>query len=49
MDGFFVCDASGYDGRHNSKRFAELTAATFLHQDIPVYLFDTTIPTPLVV
>lgn len=38
----------GYDGRHNSKRFAELTAATFLHKDIPVYLFDSVIPTPLV-
>jgi phosphoglucomutase/phosphopentomutase len=39
----------GYDGRHNSKRFAELAAATFLHKGLKVYLFDGVIPTPLVV
>ncbi len=39
----------GYDGRHNSKRFAELAAATFLHKGMKAYLFDGVIPTPLVV
>lgn len=39
----------GYDGRHNSKRFAELAAATFLHKGLKVYLFEGVIPTPLVV
>lgn len=38
----------GFDGRHNSSRFAELTAATFMSKGVPVYLFDTVIPTPLV-
>jgi phosphomannomutase len=38
----------GYDGRHNSKKFAELTAATFIFQGVPVYLFETVIPTPFV-
>uniref|UniRef100_A0A336KYE3 CSON013293 protein n=1 Tax=Culicoides sonorensis TaxID=179676 RepID=A0A336KYE3_CULSO len=38
----------GYDGRHNSKRFAELSAAIFLNGKIPVYLFNTTVPTPFV-
>jgi len=36
----------GYDGRHNSHRWAKLAAATFLRANIPVYLFTTTTPTP---
>lgn len=39
----------GFDGRHNSSRFAELAAATFLHKGLKVYLFEGVIPTPLVV
>lgn len=38
----------GYDGRHNSKRFAELTAGVFLNRGIPVYLFSQVCPTPFV-
>ncbi|KAF5295359.1 hypothetical protein FQR65_LT01549 [Abscondita terminalis] len=38
----------GYDGRHNSKRFAELSAAIFLHKGYPVHLFDPVVPTPFV-
>lgn len=38
----------GYDGRHNSKRFAELTTAVFLSRDIPVSLFSSMVPTPFV-
>ncbi|KAF5285637.1 hypothetical protein FQA39_LY16543 [Lamprigera yunnana] len=38
----------GYDGRHNSKRFAELSAAIFLNKNYPVYLFSTVVPTPFV-
>ncbi|XP_022917761.2 phosphopentomutase [Onthophagus taurus] len=38
----------GYDGRHNSKRFAELTAAVFLSKGYPVYLFSDLVPTPFV-
>eukprot|EP01127_Copromyxa_protea_P001976 TRINITY_DN11877_c0_g1_i1.p1 TRINITY_DN11877_c0_g1~~TRINITY_DN11877_c0_g1_i1.p1 ORF type:complete len:590 (+),score=154.46 TRINITY_DN11877_c0_g1_i1:177-1772(+) len=38
----------GFDGRYNSKRFAELAAATFLHKGMKVFLFDGVIPTPLV-
>ena len=38
----------GYDGRHNSKRFAERTAVAFLSQGIKVYLFQETVPTPFV-
>ena len=39
----------GYDARHNSKRFAELTANIFLRENIPVYLFRQIVPTPFVV
>lgn len=39
----------GYDARHNSKRFAELTANIFLRDNIPVYLFKQIVPTPFVV
>ncbi|KAL5011630.1 hypothetical protein ScPMuIL_010181 [Solemya velum] len=38
----------GYDGRHNSQRFAALTAAAFNSLDIPVYLFSKVCPTPYV-
>ncbi|XP_053612485.1 phosphopentomutase isoform X2 [Plodia interpunctella] len=38
----------GYDGRYNSKRFAELTAKVFTSSSIPVHLFSTVCPTPLV-
>jgi phosphomannomutase len=37
----------GYDGRHNSRRFAELTANIFLSRGFVVHLFNTTVPTPL--
>ena len=38
----------GFDGRHHSKEWAELTAAIFLSADVPVRLFSGTCPTPLV-
>ncbi|KPI92939.1 Phosphoglucomutase-2 [Papilio xuthus] len=38
----------GYDGRHNSKRFAELTANVFISASIPVHLFSKVCPTPFV-
>ncbi|XP_056647881.1 phosphopentomutase [Diorhabda sublineata] len=38
----------GYDGRHNSRRWAELTAAIFIHAGYPVKLFSTVCPTPFV-
>ncbi|KAG5899899.1 hypothetical protein JTB14_002451 [Gonioctena quinquepunctata] len=38
----------GYDGRHNSKRWAELTAAIFLHAGYLVKLFSDVVPTPFV-
>ncbi|XP_045494673.1 glucose 1,6-bisphosphate synthase [Colias croceus] len=38
----------GFDGRYNSKRFAELTAKVFVSSSIPVYLFSSVCPTPLV-
>ncbi|XP_052794859.1 phosphopentomutase-like [Mya arenaria] len=38
----------GYDGRHNSKRFAQLTATIFLHKGVKVYLFSKLCPTPYV-
>ena len=39
----------GYDARHNSKRFAQLTANIFMRENIPVYLFRQITPTPFVV
>lgn len=39
----------GFDARHNSKRFAQLTANIFLRENIPVYLFRQITPTPFVV
>jgi len=38
----------GYDGRYNSKRFADLSAAVFLNEKIKVYLFSRMVPTPFV-
>ncbi|XP_047507258.1 phosphoglucomutase-2 [Pieris napi] len=38
----------GFDGRYNSKRFAELTAKVFISSSIPVHLFSLVCPTPLV-
>lgn len=39
----------GFDARHNSNRFAKLTANIFLRQNVPVYLFRQITPTPFVV
>ncbi|EFA79896.1 phosphoglucomutase [Heterostelium album PN500] len=39
----------GYDGRHHSKEFARLTAATFASRGFKVYLFSKIVPTPYVV
>ncbi|XP_043256630.1 glucose 1,6-bisphosphate synthase [Colletes gigas] len=38
----------GYDGRHHSKRFAELTATIFAARNIKVYLFSKVVPTPFI-
>ena len=38
----------GYDGRHNSQRFARLAATAFLSQGAFVYLFSEMNPTPYV-
>ena len=38
----------GYDGRHNSQRFAKLAATAFLSQGAFVYLFSEMNPTPYV-
>lgn len=38
----------GYDGRYQSKRFAELSAGIFLEAQIPVYLYGKTVATPMV-
>ncbi|KAL6256835.1 hypothetical protein P5V15_011774 [Pogonomyrmex californicus] len=38
----------GYDGRYNSKRFAELTTAIFIANGVKVYLFSTICPTPFI-
>eukprot|EP00058_Branchiostoma_floridae_P025967 XP_002611457.1 hypothetical protein BRAFLDRAFT_63910 [Branchiostoma floridae] len=38
----------GYDSRHNSQRFAQLTAGIFLHAEVPVFLFSKICPTPYV-
>ncbi|ODN03111.1 Phosphoglucomutase-2 [Orchesella cincta] len=42
--GAVVC----YDGRHNSRRFAELTTVAFLNQGFKVYLSSQLCPTPFV-
>ncbi|KAI3645148.1 hypothetical protein MP228_011312 [Amoeboaphelidium protococcarum] len=38
----------GFDYRHNSRKFAQLTAAVFKHASFKVYLFDDAVPTPFV-
>ncbi|KAJ8674222.1 hypothetical protein QAD02_005484 [Eretmocerus hayati] len=38
----------GYDGRYNSKRFAELTAAIFLNKKVKVYMYSQICPTPFI-
>lgn len=38
----------GYDGRHNSERWAQLTAAIFLNAGYPVNLFGGVVPTPFI-
>ena len=38
----------GYDGRHNSKKYAELSAKIFIHLGIKVHLFSEVVPTPFV-
>ncbi|CAH1101312.1 unnamed protein product [Psylliodes chrysocephalus] len=38
----------GYDHRHNSKRWAELTATIFINAGYPVILFGDVVPTPFV-
>src|ERR1700761_8801621 len=38
----------GFDGRHNSKRFAKLTAAAFIAKDIKVWWYPVPVHTPLV-
>ncbi|PRP84723.1 hypothetical protein PROFUN_07825 [Planoprotostelium fungivorum] len=38
----------GYDGRHNSKRFASLSAAAFLSRGVKVYLMQRLAATPFV-
>lgn len=51
-----VCDPSqvqngvviGFDGRYNSKKFAELTAKVFVSSSIPVHMFRDVVATPLV-
>ncbi|PIK61203.1 putative phosphoglucomutase-2-like [Apostichopus japonicus] len=40
--------AIGYDHRHNSKRYADLSAAIMVRAGVPVYLFSHTSPTPFV-
>ena len=39
----------GFDARHNSQRFAHLTANIFLRANVKVYLFRQITPTPFVV
>ncbi|XP_033631930.1 glucose 1,6-bisphosphate synthase-like isoform X1 [Asterias rubens] len=38
----------GYDARHCSRRFADLTAAIFLNAGVRVFLFSKIVPTPFV-
>ncbi len=38
----------GYDGRHNSRRFAEIAAAVLVGAGMKVYLFNDIVCTPLV-
>lgn len=36
----------GFDGRHNSRRFAEIATSVFVSKNVPVYLFSNICPTP---
>lgn len=38
----------GYDGRYNSKTFAQLTASVFLNAGIPVWLYSEMVATPFI-
>ena len=38
----------GYDARHGSRDFAEITASVFLMKGVKVYLFSQIVPTPYV-
>ncbi|MBS0617384.1 MAG: phospho-sugar mutase [Spirochaetes bacterium] len=38
----------GYDGRHNSEKFARLAEGVFLAAGVDVYAFERIVPTPLV-
>uniref|UniRef100_A0A1A9W0Z2 Phosphoglucomutase-2 n=1 Tax=Glossina brevipalpis TaxID=37001 RepID=A0A1A9W0Z2_9MUSC len=38
----------GFDGRYNSKRFAELSATVFVQNKIKVFLYGRMVPTPFV-
>lgn len=38
----------GYDGRYNSKRFAELSAAVFVQKGVKVWLYSKMVATPFV-
>jgi phosphoglucomutase / phosphopentomutase len=55
LQGYFKDELSkrgvviGYDGRHNSSRFAEIAANIFVRAKVPVYLFSQITPTPFVV
>lgn len=40
--------AIGYDGRHNSSRFARLATRAFISMGIPVHLFSALVPTPYI-
>uniref|UniRef100_A0A1I7ZZH6 Phosphoglucomutase-2 n=1 Tax=Steinernema glaseri TaxID=37863 RepID=A0A1I7ZZH6_9BILA len=40
--------AIGFDGRFNSRRFAQLAANVFMHNGIKVFLFSEVAPTPVV-
>jgi phosphoglucomutase/phosphopentomutase len=40
--------AIGFDGRHNSRRFAQLASNVFIKNGIKVYLFSEVAPTPVV-
>lgn len=37
----------GFDGRHNSRAFADEAAAAFTGRGVPVWKFDEVVPTPL--
>ncbi|CAH0387192.1 unnamed protein product [Bemisia tabaci] len=42
------CVVIGYDGRHNSYRFAKLTATAFINSGIKTILFGKPVPTPYI-